>query len=67
MQATTEKRNSTEIVKNYKAIVSVIRGSDIMLKRWKDYQKDFEYAIDIEFNDTLQALEKIMGLIEYTL
>lgn len=67
VQATTEKRNSTEIVKNYKAIVSVIRGSDIMLKRWKDYQKDFEYAIDIEFNDTLQALEKIMGLIEYTL
>ena len=63
LQATIKKRNSTEIVKNYKKIVSVIRGSDIMLKRWENYQKDFEYATDIEFNDTLKALEQIMELI----
>ena len=64
IQATTKKRNTTEIIKNYKEIVSVIQNSDIMLKRWKDYQKDFNYAINIKFNSTLKTLEKIMELVE---
>ena len=63
VQATTKNRNSTEIIKNYKEIISIIRGSDIMQKHWRDYQKDFEYATDIDFDDTLEALEEIMGLI----
>lgn len=64
IQATSKKRNSTEIIKNYKEIIFVIQNSDIMQKRWKDYQKDFDYATDIEFNDTLKVLEKIMSLIQ---
>lgn len=63
VQATAKNRNSTEIIKNYKEIISIIQGSDIMQKYWKDYQKDFEYAADIDFNDTLKALEEIMELI----
>ena len=39
----------------------------IMQKCWKDYQKDFDYAIDIEFNNTLKILEKIMDLIQILL
>ena len=64
VQATAKNRNSIEIVKNYKEIISVIRGSDTMQKYWKDYQKDFEYAVDIEFNDTLKSLEEILELIQ---
>lgn len=64
VQATAKNRNSTEIIKNYKEIISIIQGSDIMQKYWKDYQKDFEYAVDIEFNDTLKSLEEIMELVQ---
>ncbi len=64
VQATAKNRNSMEIVKNYKEIISSIQGSDIMQKYWEAYQKDFEYATDIEFNDTLKSLEEIMKLIQ---
>lgn len=64
VQATAKNRNSIEIVKNYKEIISVIKDSDTMQKYWKDYQKDFEYAVDIEFNDTLKSLEEILELIQ---
>jgi len=64
VQATAKNRNSLEIVKKYKEIISVIKGSDTMQKYWKDYQKDFEYAVDIEFNDTLKSLEQILILIQ---
>ena len=64
VQATAKNRNSIEIVKNYKEIILVIQGSDTMQKYWKDYQKDFEYAVDIEFNDTLKSLEEILELIQ---
>ncbi len=64
VEATAINRDSLEIVKNHKEIISAIRGSDTMQKYWKDYQKDFEYAVDIEFNDTLNSLEEIMGWIQ---
>lgn len=35
-----------------------------MQKYWKDYQKDFEHAADIEFEDTLKVLEEIMDFIQ---
>lgn len=64
VQATAKNRNSIEMVKNYKEIISIIRGSDTMQRYWKDYQKDFEYAMDIEFNDTLKSLEEVLKLIQ---
>ena len=64
VQATAKNRNSIEIVKNYKEIISIIRGSDTMQIYWKAYQKDFEYAVDIEFNETLKSLEEILELIQ---
>ncbi len=64
VQATAKNRNSIEIVKNYKEIISIIRGSDTMQIYWKGYQKDFEYAVDIEFNETLKSLEEILELIQ---
>lgn len=64
IQATSENRNSSEILKAYEEIIVVIQNSDTMQKRWEDYQKDFEYAIDIKFSDTLNTLIEIMNLIK---
>ncbi|MDA3812039.1 MAG: nucleotidyl transferase AbiEii/AbiGii toxin family protein [Spirochaetaceae bacterium] len=58
--ATSEKRNSMSILENYKPILEVINGSDIMHQRWKNYQKDFAYAKDIAFIDACKAVGDIM-------
>ncbi len=51
MDATSEKRGSLEVLKDYKNIMDTVRNSDVMIKQWRTYQKDFEYAADINFDD----------------
>jgi len=63
MLATAEKRNSYDIIRRYESIISVIRISDVMQKRWQNYQKDFDYATDISLDDTCNAILKILDLI----
>jgi len=57
--ATSEKRNSLQIIKNYKHIIEIIRDSNVMNQRWKSYQKDFDYAKDIEFEEVCDAVLEI--------
>jgi len=56
IEATAEKRNSAQIVKNYKSTIEIIRDSSVMKQRWKSYQKDFDYAKDISFEDACDAV-----------
>lgn len=56
IEATAEKRNTVQIIKNYKSTIEVIRDSSVMKQRWKSYQKDFDYAKDINFEDACDAV-----------
>ncbi|MEA5018469.1 MAG: nucleotidyl transferase AbiEii/AbiGii toxin family protein [Erysipelotrichaceae bacterium] len=56
IEATTKKRNTVQIIKNYKSTIEIIRDSSVMKQRWKSYQKNFEYAKGIEFEDACDAL-----------
>ena len=62
LDATSQKRGSSEILKNYKNIVDVIRNSDVMIKQWRAYQKNFEYASDISFDAVCDAVVQMMDL-----
>jgi len=37
--------------------------STVMSNHWKSYQKDFDYAKDIDFIDVCHTIEKIMTII----
>lgn len=50
------KRGSSEILKDYKNIIDVVRNSDAVIKQWRTYQKDFEYAADINFDEVCDAV-----------
>ena len=56
IEATAEKRNTVQIIKNYKITIEIIRDSSVMKQRWKSYQKDFDYAKDINFEDVCDAV-----------
>lgn len=49
-EATAKKRGTEEIMKNYKSILDTVINSSIMNDQWRRYQKEFEYAKDIEFD-----------------
>ena len=47
-------------MKDYKKIINSVVNSEVMKKQWLNYQKDFEYAKDIPFSETCNAVMKIM-------
>ena len=63
LEATSRKRGSSNVLKNYENILDAIRNSDVMINLWKIYQKDFEYAVDISFDDVCDAVMQIMNCI----
>lgn len=64
LNATTEKRGSSVVIKEYRRIMDIVKNSEAMQKQWKNYQKDFEYAIDILFEDTCDVVVELMESME---
>lgn len=48
LDATAKKRGSADVIKDYLRIMETIEKSEVMQRQWKNYQKDFEYAVGIE-------------------
>lgn len=62
LNVTAKKRGSSEILKDYMNIIDVVRNSDVMIKQWSTYQKDFEYATEISFDEACDAVVQMMDL-----
>lgn len=62
--ATTEKRGSSVVTKEYRKIMDTVRNSQIMHRQWNNYQKDFEYAADIAFEDICDTVVGLMDEME---
>ena len=60
LSATTERRGSSAVIKEYRNIMDTVKNSQIMQKQWKNYQKDFEYATDISFEDACNVIVELM-------
>ncbi len=63
LNATTKKRGSKEVIKNYRKVMDTVRNSAIMQRQWDNYQKDFEYAADIAFKDACNTVVQLMDLL----
>lgn len=58
--ATLKKRGTEHIVAKYKEIIENISKSYVMKDQWTRYQKEFEYAKDISFENTCKAVNELM-------
>lgn len=62
--ATVKKRGTEHIVSNYKEIIEDVANSTVMNNQWTRYQKEFDYAKDIRFEDTCKAVNQLITEIE---
>ena len=63
IENTAKKRATTDIIKNYRNIMETVKNSDVMIQRWNDYRKDFDYAQGVEFNDVCESVVQIMDTL----
>lgn len=61
--ATVKKRGTEHIMGNYSEIIETVANSSAMCNQWKRYQKEFEYAKDIRFEDTCAAVKTLLRKI----
>lgn len=61
---TFKKRESFEYLIDFKNIISSITDNERMLKQWVTYRKKYKYANNIEFNDILVLLNKLLEELE---
>ena len=61
--ATSKKRGSYDVLSDYKNIMTTVKNSLVMQEQWKAYQRNFEYATDVNFEDACDAVVQIMDEI----
>lgn len=64
LAATVKKRGTGNIIGNYVEILGTIINSPAMRNQWTRYQKEFEYAKDIRFEDACNVVRELMNIVE---
>jgi hypothetical protein len=59
--ATAKKRGFEDVIKNCRKIMENVEKSEVMRRQWINYQKDFEYAVGIEYADVCGAVVGMIG------
>lgn len=60
LERTADKRGSSKALECYPDILAEIRASKQLRGFWKKYQRDFDYAKDISFDDVCDTVQRIM-------
>lgn len=61
LNSTAQKRESVEVIKDYRKIMDTVRNNKVMKRQRENYRKDFEYAEGIAFED---VCDTVVGLME---
>ena len=64
LEETAKKRGSLLVLGRYESIIADIQNNSSMQNFWANYQKEFDYAKDISFKETCNAISKIMSSLQ---
>jgi len=62
LTATAQHRKTKEQITNTDAIIKTIGESSVLKLMWERYRKEFNYAADIAFEDTVQEITDILQI-----
>jgi len=60
LSATSEHRGTTEKISNTPEIIKVIEESPFLKQHWERYRKEYLYAKDISFEDTITTIRHLL-------
>jgi predicted nucleotidyltransferase component of viral defense system len=63
LEETAKKRGSLSVLGQHKSILESIRKDSGMQTFWINYQKEFDYAKDVSFDETCDAVISIINVI----
>lgn len=63
LDMTSSYRGTQSMMKDYLSAINTIRNSKDMNEYWLRYQKDFDYALGLTFDEVIDAVSKVLGEI----
>ncbi len=63
LDMTSSYRGTQSVMKDYSSVLSAIRISKDMNGYWLRYQKDFDYALGLTFEEVIDSVSKVLGEI----
>ncbi|MGM9640509.1 MAG: nucleotidyl transferase AbiEii/AbiGii toxin family protein [Faecousia sp.] len=63
LERTADKRGSRKVLEVYPVIITEIRSSEQLRAFWDKYQRDFDYAKAISFDDVCDTVRRVMDSI----
>ena len=63
LERTTQKRGSGHILTEHSEIMKEIRESEQLRSLWAKYQREFDYAKHISFDDACDSIHAIIGIM----
>lgn len=64
LEKTIEHRGTRSQINDYMNTMTVIENSDALKKMWSNYQKQFDYAKDIGFDDVCDQIKSVLSSIK---
>ena len=64
IENTFNKRNTEFNIDNFKEIVEILEDSNVLKRVFTDYQSKLEYTKEVSFDDTIKAINIIIGILE---
>lgn len=64
IENTFNKRNTKFNIDNFKEIVEILEDSNVLKRVFTDYQSKLEYTKEVSFDDTIKAINIIIGILE---
>lgn len=61
LDKTCAKRGSTIVLENYADIIEEIRDSEELLRFWKNYQRNYDFAKGISFDEICDTILNVMN------
>ena len=61
LAATTGRRNSTQITREFENLLAVIQTDAVMRDRWERYCRENYYAVGISFEDTIESVRNLLN------
>jgi hypothetical protein len=59
IKTTFKHRHSEKYLNDYNTIITNIQNEQLLITRWNNYKKEHEYAKQIEFEDTISAINSL--------
>jgi len=61
---TVEKRGSATVIQSMDLILDEVENSHEMITFWSGYQRKFEYAADIAWNEVMRGIRSLCGIVK---